>query len=148
MKVIFRPISTTTHVVTVERADGSVETVELATKDFLRHDLAHFVVESVLNITDGVWGRVAAGASLNGQGLDNSGVMLAERIAGPMQTMMRLEASPKEMLAVLLAAAPEQASEDIAQQLHDGFRTVVGHWRATKHGRDMCLIWPLKHRAH
>lgn len=148
MEVIFAPKTPTRHTVTVRRADGTVETVELDTKDFLRHDLAHLVVESVLGIDDGVWGSVAAGASLNGDGLDRAGVARAERIAGPMQTLMRVAAGPDAILAVLAEIAPDDATAHVADRLHEGFRAVAGHWNATRHGGEMHLTWPLPAPNH
>ncbi len=62
----------------MSRADCSAEAIELDTKDFLRHDLAH-LVESVLRIDDGGLGECRGGWPFSGDGLDLPGVPQEER---------------------------------------------------------------------
>ncbi len=112
VRVTFRKLSDQRHTVRVERTDGSSEAVELDTRSFLRHDLAHFAVEIELDLRAGVWGSVASGGSLGGDGLDGSDMALAETISGPMQTMMRTAAHPAEIHAVLERVAPTFASPE------------------------------------
>ena len=54
-------------VVTVHRDDGvTLETKTTTGKGgLLPHDLEHFVVENAVNLSSGLWGRVAAGAEFN-----------------------------------------------------------------------------------
>lgn len=142
MEIAFRKLSDERHRVTVERADGSLESVVLDTKDFLNHDLAHLAVEIELGIADGVWGSVARGGSLDGPGLDGAGMGQAESVAGPMQTMLRTEAPPEAILEVLERLAPDVSSEDLADRLFERLRSLRGHWAGTAYGQDMNLNWP------
>lgn len=142
MKVAFTKVSDRRHTVRVERADGTTEQVELDTREFLRHDLAHFALETELGLTGGVWGSVACGGSLAGVGLDGSDIVLAETLAGPMQTMMRTGAGPEQILAVLDRVAPHVASTELAERLHERVRALTGHWAATPFRGEMVLDWP------
>lgn len=54
MQVAFRKLSDTRHKVTVTRLDGSRDVVAFDSKDFLRHDLAHFAFEVEAGLKHGV----------------------------------------------------------------------------------------------
>ena len=142
MEVGFRRVSNDRHTVRIVRDDGSSETVELDTRSFLRHDLAHFAVEVELGLTGGVWGSVAAGGSLSGDGLDGPDMALAERLAGPMQTMMRLGPGADAIADVLMQVAPEIATCDLAERLHARAGALIGHWAGTGFHEEMTLTWP------
>src|SRR5690606_41944628 len=64
-------------------------------RSYLRHDLAHFAIELELPIRKGYWGCVAYGASLTGEGVEGEDAQLAETLAGPIQTLFRIEAGPE-----------------------------------------------------
>jgi hypothetical protein len=142
VKVAFTKFSDHRHAVRVERIDGSSEVVELDSRSFLRHDLAHFAVEFELGLSDGVWGSIARGGSLSGSGLDGADVALAETISGPMQTMMRTSADAAEIHDVLARVAPERSSIALAERLHARIRSLAGYWAATPYGGEMELHWP------
>jgi hypothetical protein len=142
VKVAFRKLSDQRHNVRVQRSDGSSEVVELDSRSFLGHDLAHFAVELELGLFEGVWGSVARGGSLSGSGLDGADMVLAETTSGPMQTMMRTSADAAEIHDLLARVAPEISSMDLAERLHAHFRRLTGHWAATPYGREMELDWP------
>jgi hypothetical protein len=145
VQVTFSKLSHRRHAVSVARSDGTNESVELDSRSFLRHDLAHLAVELELDLTAGVWGSVAAGGSLTGDGLDGSDMALAETVSGPMQTMMRTGARPDEIRDVLERVAPAIASMEVAERLHERMRSLQGHWDATAYGGDMVLTWPEPH---
>lgn len=145
MDVTFVKLSDERHLVCVRRADGTTESVELDSRSFLRHDLAHFAVERELELKDGVWGSVAAGGSLSGDGLDGADMALAETVSGPMQTMMRTEADAAEIFDVLARVAPDVVSTDLATRLHTRLRSLAGHWASTPYGEEMALEWPDSH---
>jgi hypothetical protein len=142
MRIAFRRVSNTRHSVEVVRSDGSRDLVELDSKDFLRHDLAHLALEIEAPLVDGVWGSVARGCRLDGSGLDGADVALAERLAGPLQTIMRTEGSSTEVLAVLRVVIAGLASEELAARIHERARALTGHWRATRFGEEMIVEWP------
>lgn len=126
------------------RRDGSRETVELASKDFLRHDFAHLAVELEAALVNGVWGSVARGGSLDGSGIDGDEVALAERVAGPLQTMIRTGASAEQIAEVLARVAPELAATDLGERIHERLRRLLGHWKATPYGEEMTVDWPYR----
>lgn len=142
MQVVFVKLSDQRHTVRVERNDGTNESVELDSRSFLRHDLAHFAVELELELTAGVWGSVAGGGSLAGSGLDGADMDLAETISGPMQTMMRTGASAGEIRDLLTRVAPEVGSLELARRLHARLRSLAGQWAATPYRGEMTLEWP------
>lgn len=84
----------------VRRADGSEESGVLNSRSFLRHDLAHLAVETQMPLARGYWGSVADGAKLNGLEIRGPDIMLAEKLSGPVQTLMRIEAIEAEQHAV------------------------------------------------
>ncbi len=141
MRIAFTKISDERHAVTVTRADGTSESVEVETRDFLRHDLAHFAIELELPIRKGYWGCVASGASLTGEGVAGSDARLAESLAGPIQTLFRIEAGPGDYAELLGRFWPTD-SEDLAARVHERIRQLRGHWKATPYGGEMELIWP------
>lgn len=142
VRVVVVKVSDQRHVVRVERGDGSIESVELDSRSFVRHDLAHFATEIELGLRGGVWGSVARGGSLSGSGLDGPDMSLAETVGGPMQTMMRTGAGVDEIEAVLTRVAPQVASHDLAERLWRRLRALAGHWAATPYGGEMVLEWP------
>ena len=142
VRVVFVKMSSQRHVVRVERSDGTTESVELDSRSFLRHDLAHFAVELELKLSEGVWGSVARGGSLSGTGLDGEDITLAETLSGPMQTMMRTGADVAQIHEVLSRVAPEIGSPDLAERLHTRLRSLRGQWTATAYGGEMELDWP------
>lgn len=145
MEIAFSKLSHQRHLVHVRRVDGTTESVELDSRSFLRHDLAHFAVERELELRDGVWGSVAAGGSLSGDGLDGADMALAETVSGPMQTMLRTSADTARIFDVLARVAPEVASIDLATRLHARLRSLSGHWASTPYGGEMELEWPEEH---
>lgn len=141
MDITFTKVSDDEHRIVVTRKDGSVGSAYLPSKDFLRHDFAHYVVESELPIRLGFWGSVAAGASLTGEGAAGKDIALAETLAGPVQTLMRTEAAPAAYLAMLERIQPGLATADLAARLHERARRIAGHWKATPFGGTMQFTW-------
>jgi hypothetical protein len=142
VRIVFTKISNERHAVTITRADGSSEAVEVETRGFLRHDLAHFAIESELPIRKGYWGCVASGASLSGEGVGGSDAQLAESLAGPIQTLFRIEAGPDAYSELLRRFSSTSGSQDLAARVHERIRQLRGHWKATPFGGQMELVWP------
>lgn len=130
------------HTLAVTRADGSSERVELESRSLLRHDLAHFAVETALSLRGGFWGSVARGAPLTGEGIEGREAALAETLAGPAQTLMRDDAGIGDYRALLERVLPERASDEAAASIHEQVRRLRGHWRATPFGGTMEIRWP------
>ena len=142
MQITFGRLSDHEHSVEVVRDDGSTDRVVLASKDFLRHDLAHLALELEVGLGDGVWGSVARGGRLDGDGIDGADVAVAERAAGRLQTLMRTEAGVADYDEMLAATMPEVANRELAERLHERARQLIGHWNATPHGHTMTVEWP------
>ncbi len=142
MRIAFTKISDERHAVTITRADGTAESVEVETRGFLRHDLAHFAIESELPIRKGYWGCVASGASLAGVGVRGRDAVLAESLAGPIQTLFRLDAGPDAYAELLAGVSRAGGSQDLAARVHERVRQLRGHWKATPYGGQMELVWP------
>lgn len=143
MEVRFTKVSDREHRVAVRRGDGSSDEVVLDSRSYLRHDLGHWAVEVVLGLRSGVWGSVAIGGSLGGEGLDGEDMAIAEALAGPVQTLMRTEAGVADFEALLQRHPEVQRAKGAAARLHEEVRRLRGHWRATPYGGDMVLHWPL-----
>jgi hypothetical protein len=141
MKIVLTKLSEASHRVEVLRLDGSTDAAVLDSRSFLRHDFAHFAVEAELPIRQGYWGQVAGGMPLGGAGFAGQDLALAERLSGPVQTLMRLEAGPEHYLVLLQALLGDQAGEELAQRIHDRARRLAGHWRATPFGDAMHITW-------
>lgn len=141
MEIVFGKISSDEHSVRVIRADGSEDFTRLNSRSFLRHDLAHLAVEIETPISRGYWGSVAAGASLAGTEIRGPDILIAESLAGPAQTLMRVEASDAEFFASLSRIRPELISKDVAGRIREKGRQLQGHWRATPFGGEMKLHW-------
>lgn len=142
VRITFTKISAERHAVSITRADGTAERLEVDTREFLRHDLAHYAIESELPIRRGFWGSVASGASLAGDGVTGSDAQLAETLAGPIQTLFRIDAGPDAYLDVLNRLAPMIGTQNLAARVHERVRQLRGLWKATPFGGQMELTWP------
>ena len=142
MRIAFTKISNERHAVTITRTDGTSERVEVETRGFLRHDLAHLAIELELPIRKGYWGCVASGASRTGEGVAGSEARLAETLAGPIQTLFRMDAGPNAYSELLRRFSPTSGSQALAVRVHERVRQLRGHWKATPYGGQMELVWP------
>lgn len=142
MRIVFSKISDERHAVTVTRADGTTETVAVESRSFLRHDLAHFAIELELPIRKGYWGCVASGAALGGDGVAGSDAQLAESLAGPIQTLFRVDAGLEAYQALLEEHASRNGDHHIATRVYQRVRQLRGHWKSTPYGGQMELVWP------
>jgi hypothetical protein len=142
MRIVFTKISDERHAVTVTRANGTSERIEVDTREYLRHDLAHFAIEAELPIRKGFWGCVASGATLLGVGVGGSDARRAEGLAGPIQTLFRIDAGLDAYTKLLKDATAESGKQDLAARVHERIRRLRGHWKATPYGGEMELVWP------
>ena len=142
MKVEFTKVSDRCHQVTITRLDGSTEDALLDSRSFLRHDLAHFAVECELPLLTGFWGAIAAGGSLTDREPAGADLTVAERLAGPVQTLIRIEAPASAIRETLAAVIPDQATDDVATRIHERIRQLIGQWNATRYGDTMVVTWP------
>lgn len=141
MEIVFTKLSDEEHSVRIERADGSVDSLKLNSRSFLRHDLAHLAVESEVPLASGYWGKVARGASLSGSEMRGPDILLAESLAGPVQTLMRTEASEEVFYSTLVRIRPELATQELATRIREAGRKFEGHWKGTPYRAEMRLEW-------
>ena len=141
MQITFTRLNDDSHRVEVLRADGSTDAITLNSRSFLRHDFAHLAVEAELPIALRYWGQVAAGAALGGDAFSGQDIALAEKLAGPVQTLMRTEAQPAAYLALLQRVVPALARETLAQRIHEHAPRLTGQWTGTPFGSTMRIRW-------
>lgn len=141
MEILITKISKNEHKVAVVRQGGTKESTILDSRSFLRHDFAHFAVETEVPIASGYWGLVAAGASLSGEGFSGKGIALAEMLAGPTQTLMRIGAQPDGYLKLLQRTLPQMATFELAERIYLRAQSLSGHWKAIPFGDSMHIRW-------
>ena len=141
MEIRFRKVSDQAHEVSVLRADGTSERKTLSSRSFLFHDLAHFVLESQVPIRNGFWGAIAGGCSIFAADLESPALMQAERMAGPLQILIRDNACRERYAELMSRYLNEDVADRAADQIYDLVREIRGRWMATPRGGDMCLLW-------
>jgi hypothetical protein len=144
MKIRFTKLSDQEHRVQVIRDDGSMDEATLNSHSFLRHDFAHLAAEECVGLDEGFWGLVARGAPLNGEGMGGPYIQLAETLAGPIQTLMRIDAPVVRYIATLSHLLPDRDCGELGAAVHEKARQLQGHWQATAYGDTMEVEWTLK----
>ncbi|WP_218109853.1 hypothetical protein [Oligoflexus tunisiensis] len=132
----------------IVREDGTSDHAELETRSFLLHDLIHYAVETELQIHDGFWGTLAAGAPLTPL-KDGSmappltdGAMRAERIVSPLQSLWNGRISEEHYLSIMEGMPDVDAG--FVKRVMNRLRSLWGHWRATPYRASMDLAWPAR----
>jgi hypothetical protein len=149
MRVLLTRLTERTHRFEAIRADGSRESAELETRSVLLHDLVHYAVEAEAGISDGFFGRLAAGTTLaqlkqapySGDEAD-AGLGRAESLVGPMQSLHQGRGTREQVLERGRARHPEVVTAEFVDGVLERLRRLVGHWRATPFGASMELRWP------
>ncbi len=83
-----------------------------------------------------------SGASLTGEGIAGDEARLAETLAGPIQTLMRIDAGPDAYLELLRKVSPTGDGHDLAARVHERVRQLRGPLEGNAHGGEMALEWP------
>lgn len=141
MLIRFTKVSDDQHRVAVSRSNGSTEQATLPSRGFLRHDFAHLVVEECVGLEKGYWGSVASGARLDGSDMGGPEIQLAEALAGPVQTLLRIDGSLDQFETTLARVLPDRDCADLAKQVQQRGKQLLGHWRATPFGESMEVEW-------
>lgn len=108
-------------------------------RELLVHDLTHDAVEAEAGLALGFWGllasgrsfeelRTAAPAALSGDAPSDRDIQVAERIVGPMSSLVlgRIEAS--RIVEMGLAFFVDAA---FVERVLERMRSLLGRWRAT-----------------
>lgn len=131
MKIYVVRVDPKRHRLRIERPGHATVDVILETRSFLLHDFAHYAVESALETSEGFYGHLAAGVSL--EALRAPERLGEERLAA----LMRIE----RQVAVLQSAFKKgtAAPSTPGVQL---LRAVWGAWKKTRQGEALLLCWP------
>ena len=157
MRVLLTKLDDRRHVLAIERAGRATERMELETRSTLYHDLTHFGVESAAGLERGFFGSLAAGktlAELAGKVEDHpahyTGEMLEiERTVAVLQRLAKSDEDPialheqiTSMLDLQNESPPRWFTPELATEVRQRLRSLVGRWRATPYGKTMALEWP------
>ena len=143
-------ISPTDHRFEYVRADGTGESLELATREFLLHDLVHFAVETEAGLRGSFYGlldRIGGYAELSLDGAALGGeAQITEMIVGPLQNALG-----PEMAAADVADRVDRYFKDMdlrpprwfdagfVETIRERMRQLMGQWKATPFGEAMEL---------
>jgi hypothetical protein len=146
MRILLLKLSDDHHRMTVERAAGPAESVELESRSYLLHDLAHYAVEAEARIVDGFYGLLASGVSLaklndRTSPIAGAGLMMAESLAAPLQSLFHGRLSRELYLEHGQSAYPELVDEGFVDGVLGRLRRLDGQYRATRYREAMELMW-------
>lgn len=129
----------------------------------LPHDLAHFVVERALGLTDGFWGSVAAGAVFTSMSHvsgrrrphasetskaikreQRAAIQYAEAMVFLVENITSDDgASIRRLTGRLLATLPPPYPEpEVIRPAVAALREATARWRALEPGEELELTWP------
>jgi hypothetical protein len=156
MRILIHKLSDERHVLALERDGGADEQAECETRSLLFHDLLHYAVEAEACLDHGFWGGLARGRTLDDMN-DRSGeamaselpqLMIIEQIVGALSSIAK-GPSPDALATALHAYAgalgtrmPEWLTAEFIARVRERMRSLTGHWKATRFGETMELIWP------
>jgi hypothetical protein len=141
------------HVLCVTRIDGSAETRELTSREFLFHDLLHFAVEAEAGLAESFYGSLANGAHLDALSRRAAPVsgeaLVTERIIGVLTGAIKGDVRPREAItaaANLFGAhgepLPDWFTESFVDRVRERMRQLIGEWKAVPFGGSMTLRFP------
>jgi len=158
MEIQFQKISNDQHRLTIERADGSLETSVLETKSLLLHDFIHLAVELEAGLKESFWGLVAAGNSflaLAGKDemksglIDRTEVGVTEFVVGAITGALQRSVPPVELIegmknffAASNQTLPAYLTVDFIERTLERLRHIRGAWNATAFGDVFSVEWP------
>jgi hypothetical protein len=153
MRVRFHKLSDERHVLEIERDDGTREGVECETRSYLSHDFLHLAVESQAALSEGFWGRLAAGttlAAMNDRAMPSSTPAMAriEQVVGMLAGLAKgrsgaeLHAALRDYERDQGDALPEWVTEPFVLGVEERLRRLIGHYRATPFGEAMEVVFP------
>ncbi len=148
MRIVWTKLTDERHRLTLVRADGTSESVELETRSTLVHDLVHYALEAEGGFERGFFGTLAHGTSMS----ELTGAMMTEapgselavveRLVGPFQSLWKGALDPARYVELAGAAAPGIVDAAFVARVQERLRALVGRWRATPFRAGMELEWP------
>ena len=153
LTVMLIKLSNDRHMLRVTRADGSEETRELTTREFLFHDLLHFTVETEAGLADSFYGSLAKGAHLDAlarPGAPLSGeALITERTTGILTGAIKGGVPRREAIGAAMnlfgahgERLPNWFTESFVDRVRERMRRLMGEWKAVPFGGSMTLRFP------
>lgn len=130
MQVWIARVDPKTHRFVARRPPHHPVDVVLETRSLLHHDFAHYAVESTLQIEDGFFGLVAAGADAT--------ALREHRM--PPEEWAALMAIEREV--ALLQTAFKQGPHRPDDRVWERLRALHGAWSKVRTGEALALSWP------
>ena len=132
------------------RADGTGESLELATREFLLHDLVHFAVETEAGLRGSFYGlldRIGGYAELTLDGAALGGeAQITEMIVGPLQNALGPEMAAADVaeridsyFSDMGLRPPRWFNAGFVETVRERVRRLMGEWKATPFGETMEL---------
>ena len=145
-------ISPTHHRFEYVRADGTGESLDLVTREFLTHDLVHFAVETEAALRGSFYGlldKIGGYAELTLDGAALGGeAQITEMVVGPMQTSVGPELDAAVVAARIAGfmrdmdlRPPRWLTGDFLEAVRERMRRLQGQWKATPFGETMELVF-------
>jgi hypothetical protein len=155
LRIRFVKLTDERHVLEIVRRDGGRERMECETRSYFLHDLLHLAVESEGGLTQGFWGRLAAGTTLAAMndrtkpaGPESGELLAIEQLVGALHAATKGR-SPNEVVSGMRQFAeaigqplPHWLTDRFVAGVQERMRRFVGHWKATPYGAAMELEWP------
>ncbi len=149
MIIKIQKTSSTHHIFSYIRKDGTGEEKELESKSFLLHDLLHFCVESEAHTEDGFFGALKKGRTLSSlrslNESENKNMMVIEQIVGALTGITKgADVSHsyeylRDLWKVEGTDAPEFFTKDFISRVEDMYRRIIGKWKSVPFGETMVL---------
>jgi hypothetical protein len=132
------------------------ERIELASREFLFHDLLHYAVESSLGTQEGFWGALASGRSMADLN-DRTGAAMAglsgpmagiEVMVGMMTGAIKSAAAADPVITIgsyheaLGQEMPAWCTTGFVEEVRERMRQVLGRWKAVRYRGTMEIDWP------
>lgn len=155
MIITIKKLSGQQHELEIYRTDGTSDRQISDTRNFLKHDLIHYAVESEASLQGGFWGLLAAGKSFRDLN-DRTGesirelsqdIMTIEAVVGVLHNIDKIN-SIHEFLDTLRSqgeglgwSMPDWFDHELIARVRERLRQINGHWNATQFGGSMKLTW-------
>jgi hypothetical protein len=156
LTLAFTKLSDERHRFAYRRKDGTGEAIEMETRSFLMHDLAHYALESEAGLKGSFYGileriggyeelSVGGGVALGGE------IAITERVVGALQGALAEEdidaeafaAQVRQYLELFDERTPRWLTPALVLSVRERMRQLLGRWKATPFGGTMPLEFDL-----
>jgi hypothetical protein len=162
MRIRLTKVSDAEHGLELIRDDGTRESIALASRSFLWHDLLHYAVETSAGLHQSFWGLLASGRTLadlhdamgagdgaNSAPAGRTEASVTEAVVGVLTNVVRERATPRATIEGLMRLFEAQGRElpiwfsaDFVERVCEHMRKLMGQWRSVPYGGDMQLTFP------